>query len=1124
MNLQCNIARLWIRSARLAARQVAAVLLTLCFSALALAAEPTVVQPTFHSSFKAASDAAASDQSLVLLIFGAEWCGPCQLLKSRTLTSPDFLKQDRPLHIAEVDIDANKQMAKDFNIEAVPTLILLTPDGKIIQRHTGFMEAMALAQWLLNGRSLAAAGQWEGTAPGAELNQYIKKAAADNLSAEDLTNLVDLLGNANPANREQAGKLLMAQRERVMPLLIRAVGNSYLGIRISASELLRQLDPDINPIDPWRSPAEMSNTVVVLRKWWAKTGQLPVKMTSQSTNVVMANSIREALLQLRNGDPVRRTAAMTTLVGCGKAALPAVRNAIKHAESNNDQRTLNLLEDVHWTILVPDTIEQQSGGIRHVLARGKSSERQAAAERLGHFGRGALDALTELANDSDPLVVESAVRALSNYGGSDTISALAALLNAADNNLRMTAAQALGHTKAVAAVKPLLTVINDPDEVVACTALSALEEIESGDSYWPGQNALPKNIADGLKSCLSDPRWRVRAAAAEVAGKLKADALADDLKKLLDDSDGFVVSKALAALSQLQSTPKPARLVALSKRLPSLQADTLAMILKSDSDETVKTVTRLYDSGGTDTQLAILAAMAQRDYSNGSKTDEKWKPLLTEAVTGTDPRLRRGAAQVLGQCSPKLAAELVTPLLEDADPKTRLVAAKVVLRILDRDSQGLLSTMGLSASSSSTTNKPSITPAQLATWHSLMLKHAGSATNLNLATAIYMTGDGKSDLPMLLGALGNAKVGPEEGHEAQLENRIVFELIMSKLPWPEGRPVLDKLVTMPACYAMAASQSGRSQAKAADYLLAPARFKAALEPAAGSTLSEALELLAGYNYEYDNNNHREWSLWTESDRTKAVALALVNSTNAGWRAAAVFSLGLRADARSDQAVFEQALGDPNPWVRDSAVRAIFRSTKDHSALETNLAPMLADTNLSVAAAAAVALLEPETRQAAGLDNELATFEYKTVRGGRSESSSQSNDRPLRPLPTKPAFLQTARKWLARTNGEAAEPFALLLAQYGEFDGVDQLVKQAGSTDLQNQQGASDVLLAGIALSRNIKYLPVLKQMAAVRRNEWDLRKVLQAMRGMSGPEARQLRLDINKKIRNSGGASSGPVF
>ena len=111
---------------------------------------------------------------------------------------------------------------------------------------------------------------------------------------------------------------------------------------------------------------------------------------------------------------------------------------------------------------------------------GKGPERQAAATRLGRAGRPAIPALAELLNDADPLVVETAVRALSSIGEKDAIPAMAALLKAPDSNLRMTAAQALGHTKNSAAVKDLLTVFDDPNEVVACTALSALEEINAG--------------------------------------------------------------------------------------------------------------------------------------------------------------------------------------------------------------------------------------------------------------------------------------------------------------------------------------------------------------------------------------------------------------------------------------------------------------------------------------------------------------------------------------------------------------------------------------------------------------------------------------------------------------------
>ena len=172
--------------------------------------------------------------------------------------------------------------------------------------------------------------------------------------------------------------------------------------------------------------------------------------------------------------------------------------------------------------------------------------------------------------------------------------------------------------------------------------------------------------------------------------------------------------------------------------------------------------------------------------------------------------------------------------------------------------------------------------------------------------------------------------------------------------------------------------------------------------------------------------------------------------------------------------------------------------------------------------AAIALLEPETRTAASLGGELGWFQFESVRGGKSEITQQNDERPLMTLDGSPQFLLEARKWIDKSSGESQGPFALLLAQYGQFDGVDRMIASLPSMSAADNggAGANDVLLAGIALSRDSKYIPALKQMAATRQNQWDLRKVLQAMKGMSGPDARQLRLDINKKIRNDTSSAS----
>ena len=153
-----------------------------------------------------------------------------------------------------------------------------------------------------------------------------------------------------------------------------------------------------------------------MQKWWSATKRLS-QSSQPKADPAVAGSIDSAIATLRGNQPVARTEAMAALTRHGKVALPAIRAAIRACEKASDHRTLTLLEDVRWAILVPDALEKQADGVRLPLARGKSQDRQAATLRLGRCGQAAITPLAELAGDPDPLVIESAVRALSTIGG-----------------------------------------------------------------------------------------------------------------------------------------------------------------------------------------------------------------------------------------------------------------------------------------------------------------------------------------------------------------------------------------------------------------------------------------------------------------------------------------------------------------------------------------------------------------------------------------------------------------------------------------------------------------------------------------------------------------------------------
>lgn len=66
----------------------------------------------------------------VLVKFSASWCGPCQML-AMTMKDVDF-----GVPVVSVDIDENLQLATQYGIRSVPTLILIE-DGKELKRANG---------------------------------------------------------------------------------------------------------------------------------------------------------------------------------------------------------------------------------------------------------------------------------------------------------------------------------------------------------------------------------------------------------------------------------------------------------------------------------------------------------------------------------------------------------------------------------------------------------------------------------------------------------------------------------------------------------------------------------------------------------------------------------------------------------------------------------------------------------------------------------------------------------------------------------------------------------------------------------------------------------------------------
>ncbi len=563
----------------------------------------------------------------IILRAGASWCGWCRRLDDeirKKIVQDELTKW----HLVYLDVDKSPDLAREFGIGPIPALRILTSKRQSVDSRDGFLRAEELATWLRQKRSLAEGASFEAL------------RSAGKPSVLELVRIIGLLEERDPTIREAAIRRILPYPKIAAGLVVEAFLKGRLASRLSANELLAAWKAPIAGMDPWNPDPIAKGRLDALKSWASKVGA-DYEAEFSSSELVEA---RQAMRRLANIEDLAQSEAIREqLARHGKSLLPELYKLLEHASAPEEREQLLALR--YRLVASHATALRWPGGFQRLASMDARTCRAAARELAQRATSDDTDLLLELFSHSDPLVKEISLGALRKVGGQASTDAMARLLRDPEPNVRAAVLKELANDPSSKILDHVIAFVADEsDSDLIVHAVRVLRSIKD-----------PKSI-NALRELTKHSSWNVRAETAEALGEQVSSHYGDAsasiadayvaLIELLDDEDGFVVSRAVAGLESVDLPIAVEPLVRAVHRHPEFAAEALSVLGSSPALKT------------------------------------KAIPYIREFCTHENPQVRASALSALAEASPDRVKDELLQAIRDESKKVRVTAASVLLEFL----------------------------------------------------------------------------------------------------------------------------------------------------------------------------------------------------------------------------------------------------------------------------------------------------------------------------------------------------------------------------------------------------------------------------------------------------------